>query len=474
MANTLNGNIDVTEPLSATIDDVIQINGEVTASRVYPIPTKLNDLADTDITNPMENQILKYNGSGWVNAFGGGGGGVTDYSELTSKPQINNVTLEGNKSLSDLGINIPVVDNTYSSTSYNAQSGNAVAMAVSTKLDASAEFIQSTSNDFDVSGHNLELSSAVSGKLADIDNKADKATTLSGYGISDAYTKTQVDDLVDDKITEPSTEGVAGQVLTTDGNGGRTWTTVSGGGGGTTDYNALNNKPSINGVSLTGNKSTADLGITIPDQLSDLLDDATHRLVTDTEKTTWNAKMDSADEYIQSTTSDFTVSGNQLALSSGVTNKLSSIDKLDLTSAASDDEVLAWDSTQNKYTPKVAKGGHDMLDSVSDVESLTDGSGNKVANAYVIKHYSNRYTNSVISTLIANNNEITIANDVFKDDNATFEFMFEPTQNASGTYEYLTLARYELDTTNGTLKITVVDAPTVDTRIRVDVTNYRA
>lgn len=35
---------------------------------------------------------------------GGGGGGTSDYSDLSNKPQINNVTLSGNKSLSDLGI----------------------------------------------------------------------------------------------------------------------------------------------------------------------------------------------------------------------------------------------------------------------------------------------------------------------------------------------------------------------------------
>lgn len=34
----------------------------------------------------------------------GGGGGTSDYSELSNKPQINSVTLSGNKSLSDLGI----------------------------------------------------------------------------------------------------------------------------------------------------------------------------------------------------------------------------------------------------------------------------------------------------------------------------------------------------------------------------------
>jgi hypothetical protein len=33
-----------------------------------------------------------------------GGGGTSDYSDLTNKPQINSITLSGNKSLTDLGI----------------------------------------------------------------------------------------------------------------------------------------------------------------------------------------------------------------------------------------------------------------------------------------------------------------------------------------------------------------------------------
>lgn len=37
----------------------------------------------------------------------------------------------------------------------------------------------------------------------------------------------------------------------------------SGGGGGTTNYNQLTNKPSINGVTLQGNKTTADLSIPV-------------------------------------------------------------------------------------------------------------------------------------------------------------------------------------------------------------------
>lgn len=62
-------------------------------------------------------------------------------------------------------------------------------------------------------------------------------------------------------ITEPRSEGMSGQVLTTDGNGGRSWTTVRSGDGGTFDYDELNNKPQIGGVTLSGNKSLSDLGI---------------------------------------------------------------------------------------------------------------------------------------------------------------------------------------------------------------------
>ena len=39
----------------------------------------------------------------------GGSGGTTDYSDLTNKPQINGVTLNGDKSLEDLGIDIEEV-----------------------------------------------------------------------------------------------------------------------------------------------------------------------------------------------------------------------------------------------------------------------------------------------------------------------------------------------------------------------------
>ena len=61
------------------------------------------------------------------------------------------------------------------------------------------------------------------------------------------------------------------------------------------DYDALINKPRINGNELADNKTNAELGI--PTELADLTADADHRTVSDTEKETWNAKSDFSGSY---------------------------------------------------------------------------------------------------------------------------------------------------------------------------------
>lgn len=75
--------------------------------------------------------------------------------------------------------------------------------------------------------------------------------------------------------------------------------------GSDTNYEALINKPSINNVTLIGNKSLHELGIQregnyaleedIPTTLAELSEDSTHRTVTDIEKTTWNSKAETSD-----------------------------------------------------------------------------------------------------------------------------------------------------------------------------------
>lgn len=46
-------------------------------------------------------------------------GGTTNYLELANKPKINNVELTGNKTLEDLGINIPDLENYYTKDTVN-------------------------------------------------------------------------------------------------------------------------------------------------------------------------------------------------------------------------------------------------------------------------------------------------------------------------------------------------------------------
>ena len=62
-------------------------------------------------------------------------------------------------------------------------------------------------------------------------------------------------------LLKPEQDGKTGQVLTLGSDGMNVWSDVKGGSGGTSDYSELENKPSINGVDLIGNKSLKDLGI---------------------------------------------------------------------------------------------------------------------------------------------------------------------------------------------------------------------
>ena len=67
-----------------------------------------------------------------------------------------------------------------------------------------------------------------SGFIADVSGKADKATTLSGYGITDAYTKTQVDKKVSDLVNSaPETLDTLNELANALGNDPNFATTVA-------------------------------------------------------------------------------------------------------------------------------------------------------------------------------------------------------------------------------------------------------
>lgn len=86
----------------------------------------------------------------------------------------------------------------------------------SIKVNGTAQTITSKSVNITVPTDNKDLANGAGYLVAsDIANKANKATTLSGYGITDAYTKSEVDakTVVDSALSETSTNPVQNKVV---------------------------------------------------------------------------------------------------------------------------------------------------------------------------------------------------------------------------------------------------------------------
>lgn len=99
---------------------------------------------------------------------------------------------------------------------------------------------------------------------------------------SPAMTITDEDILTwDNKITNPS-NGTTGQILRKTSTGAE-WADLS---SGTQDFNELINRPKYNNTTITSATNIP----AVPTTLANLSSDSTHRLVTDTEKTTWSGK----------------------------------------------------------------------------------------------------------------------------------------------------------------------------------------
>lgn len=131
-------------------------------------------------------------------------------------------------------------------------------------INGTYELIGNTRVDLTDYYNKTQVDAALSGK-------ANAATSIAGYGITDAYTKTEVD------------------------------------------------------TALSGKASTS----AIPTALSQLTDDNTHRVVTDTEKSTWNGKANSAttlagygitNAYTKSDMNSFLKTANFIATLSSLAN----------------------------------------------------------------------------------------------------------------------------------------------------------
>lgn len=82
--------------------------------------------------NTTEHKTYIFDGTSWVDVTAAPETGTTDYADLSNKPQINSVTLSGNKSLSDLGIE--PADNTIVKDADYVHTDNNYTSAEKTKL----------------------------------------------------------------------------------------------------------------------------------------------------------------------------------------------------------------------------------------------------------------------------------------------------------------------------------------------------
>ena len=151
---------------------------------------------------------------------------------------------------------------------------------------------------------------------------------------------------------------------------------ASGGGGGTSDYDDLTDKPSINSVTLSGNKTTEDLGLFSGDY-----DDLTNKPAL------------------------FSGNYNDLTNKPTIPSDFGDLADVDMT-GVTDGQIPAWDATSQKFKPvtPASPSGIVIPSAVAfnqRVDRNWDGLGTLVANA---KDVTADFDGGTLSTKIAANN----------------------------------------------------------------------
>ena len=201
------------------------------------------------------------------------------------------------------------------------------------------------------------------GTLHDISGMSMIDTALNSTS-SHAISNGAVTTALGNKINEPSSEGMSGQVLATDGDGGRSWTTVQSG-----EYNVIETVK-VNNTALTpdGNKA---VNITVPTNVSDLTNDsgfvASSSLATVATSGSYNDL--SNQPTIPTAVSDLTNDSGFITSAS--------LEGLTDTSilSPSDLQVLVYDAIQGKWINGSLSLSVDELEDIGDVDltSLQDG-----------------------------------------------------------------------------------------------------
>lgn len=113
----------------------------------------------------------------------------------------------------------------------------------------------------------------VSGLVSGLESTANKVTSISSSSTNTEYPSAAAVYNAIDAIDEvpASTISDLGKVLTVNASGNAEWITPA---SGVTDYDLLSHRPAINGHTLTGDQTGADLGLVVPTDLNDYLTSA--------------------------------------------------------------------------------------------------------------------------------------------------------------------------------------------------------
>lgn len=137
----------------------------------------------------------------------------------------------------------------------------------------------------------------------------------------------------------------------------------SGGSGGASDYDDLTNKPSINDVTLEGNLSTSDLGITIPENTSDLTNDS--GFITNSDLTTaLGDYTPTSDLSAVATSGDY----GDLSNTPTIPDELADLSDVEVTTPT-DGQILKYDGTSQKWINGTGGGGGGDAELENDVTS---------------------------------------------------------------------------------------------------------
>lgn len=250
---------------------------------------------------------------------GGGGGGVTSYSPLTEKPKIDNHTLQaGNNTSSDLGLQTKI-DPEHKLSADNVDDTN-------------------STNKFNVKSD----WNAASGATAEILNKPTLGTASA-------------------KNVPASGDAATGEVVL----GSDTRLTDARNAKDVYNWAKQENKPSYNYSEIQNPP-------TIPDELSDLADDSTHRTVTDTEKDTWNGKQNALtfDDAPTSNSNNPVKSGGVYTALSGKQNNLSEAQMAAANSGATADKINKIAVNENNILSLYKVGSANILKNTAQTQVL--------------------------------------------------------------------------------------------------------